>query len=211
MNLNLGGFSPGIVGGGGGGSSYVNEDVSVDRILLGGNGFEPGGKDMDIPAATGIGEWDLNGRLAGYGGRGSKMELQTGCSGAVRIRLPGYFDTRLEETRVEAVVIDDTVDDDTECSSIPEERESSHEENYEQEQDEDSDDELAEFLFEPAQSQIKNPYALGSRVMVYYEGKLYNPQYPGTISDINEDGTLDIEYDDGDLDRNIRTSAVRLL
>jgi hypothetical protein len=119
--------TPGMVGGGGGGSCWVTSkrdykptvlavrsgslDFSRSRIhslrkvlllfslcaLHQGNGRQPGGVDRFAPEATFAGDWDFMGGPAGLGGLGTKDVLTDGHSGAVRIRLPGYFDITLEK------------------------------------------------------------------------------------------------------------------
>ena len=36
-----------------------------------------------------------------------------------------------------------------------------------------------------------------------------NPEYPGKITRVNRDGTYDINYDDGDVDKDVPPSMVR--
>ena len=92
-----GGYTPGVVGGGGGGSSFIDrKTLEGDKMLtLPGNGRLPGGVSKDVPAATGIGEWDLVGGHCGEGGRASAVQIFPGNSGAVRIRLPKYYGNAL--------------------------------------------------------------------------------------------------------------------
>lgn len=92
-----GGFTPGVVGGGGGGSCFVNREVTKRHRVVCGVAHEPGGKEADIPASTGLGDWDAVGRFAGYGGCATKTTVEPGCAGAVRIRLPTHFATKVPE------------------------------------------------------------------------------------------------------------------
>ena len=62
-----------------------------------GNGNQPGGVEKFVPEATLAGDWDFMGGPAGMGGVGTKDTLFDGHSGAIRIRLPGYFDITLEK------------------------------------------------------------------------------------------------------------------
>ncbi|GBG33054.1 Ankyrin repeat domain-containing protein 1 [Hondaea fermentalgiana] len=92
-----GGFTPGVVGGGGGGSSFVNREVAKRHRTLSGVAHEAGGKDADLPASTGLGDWDAVGRFAGFGGCATKTTVEPGCAGAVRVRLPTHFATKVPE------------------------------------------------------------------------------------------------------------------
>eukprot|EP00948_MAST-09A_sp_MAST-9A-sp1_P001218 g1218.t1 len=87
-----GGSTPGIVGGGGGGSSFCVENAENIVHLLGVESL-PGGLDRSPPTAVGIGEWDEvpGGLLAGTGGKGHALTTSPGCSGCVRIKIPGFF------------------------------------------------------------------------------------------------------------------------
>lgn len=88
--------TPGVVGAGGGGSSYATSKKGYTPTMLCGKGCQPGGHDRFVPEATLSADWDLLGGIAGLGGLGSKEEVKDGHGGAVRIRLPGYFDMPLE-------------------------------------------------------------------------------------------------------------------
>lgn len=83
----------------------------VLRVHTQGIGRVPGGHDRFVPDATLSGEWDFVGGIAGQGGEGTKESVQDGNAGAVRLRLPGYFDMRLEKMfKVPAAVVDRGVD-----------------------------------------------------------------------------------------------------
>jgi hypothetical protein len=60
-------------------------------VEIGGLGRMPGGIKHDPPEASGVGEWDRVGGLAGEGGLGHIDTLRAGNNGAVRICKPGYF------------------------------------------------------------------------------------------------------------------------
>ncbi|CAK9013422.1 Serine/threonine-protein phosphatase 6 regulatory ankyrin repeat subunit C (PP6-ARS-C) (Serine/threonine-protein phosphatase 6 regulatory subunit ARS-C) [Durusdinium trenchii] len=230
-----GGFTPGVVGGGGGGSSFVERGSVIKLKMLPGVGLEPGGRYADLPAATGVGEWDLNGRFAGFGGTGSKSAVEPGCNGAIRIRLPRYFETDIPERRIampdpreesaNANVSRETHRDDADGDDVsifvPNNQEEIDFDDADNDDDEtgggpggmddasDSDDALpAELLHvEPDKADLLKP---GARILCNYQGKSFNPKYPGVISDVNHDGTYEIEYDDGDTDSSIPIAAVHL-
>ena len=52
-------------------------------------------------------------------------------------------------------------------------------------------------------------WAVGEKVEADYHGK--GRHYPGKISHINNDGTFDIDYDDGEKETNVGVNLVRLL
>ena len=54
-----------------------------------------------------------------------------------------------------------------------------------------------------------NELSRGDRVEARYRGK--SKWYKGKIMRVNVDGTYDIEYDDGDVERRVRKSLVRKL
>ena len=67
----------------------------------------PGGADRFVPEATLSGEWDFVGGIAGTGGLGTKEIVRDGNAGAVRVRLPGYFDIPLEKLfKAPAAIVD---------------------------------------------------------------------------------------------------------
>jgi hypothetical protein len=86
-----GGTRPGLAGGGGGGASYVYAPVAYDYVIVAGHGRLPGGLKHDPPAASGCGEWDKVGGLAGEGGQGDTHKTHPGNAGACRILKPGYY------------------------------------------------------------------------------------------------------------------------
>merc|ERR1711881_36758 len=51
--------------------------------------------------------------------------------------------------------------------------------------------------------------AVGTKVECNYAGK--GRYFPGKISNVNSNGTLDIAYDDGDKERGVQPDMVRLL
>jgi hypothetical protein len=76
-----------------------------------GQGRQPGGHTRFVPDATLAGEWDFIGGIAGLGGEGTKETVVDGNAGAVRLRLPGYFDLPLEKMfKAPSAVIDTGVD-----------------------------------------------------------------------------------------------------
>ena len=52
-------------------------------------------------------------------------------------------------------------------------------------------------------------YAVGTRVECKYKGK--GKYYPGVIVKVHEDGTFDIDEDDGEKEYKVRKDLVRLL
>ena len=97
-----GGFTPGIAGGGGGGSSFAATKSEVEEFLIfeAGTALVPGGMEVDIPAAVGLGDWDIVGGPVGLGGLCEEIQAGAGVAGikvlggnagAVRIRLPGFY------------------------------------------------------------------------------------------------------------------------
>jgi len=51
-------------------------------------------------------------------------------------------------------------------------------------------------------------FHVGDKILARFRGK--GPEYPGKVSKVHDDGTIDVEYNDGDVDDNIPSSAARL-
>ena len=49
-------------------------------------------------------------------------------------------------------------------------------------------------------------FMIGDRVQAKYKGR--NKWYKGKIAKVNHDGTYDVEYDDGDFERNVAAKNV---
>ena len=55
----------------------------------------------------------------------------------------------------------------------------------------------------------KTSLRAGDAVMAHFRGKETNEEYPGVVSRVHNDGTIDVNYDDGDKDKNLPPSLVR--
>lgn len=67
---------------------------------------------------------------------------------------------------------------------------------------------LAEYCAGPSDEEKKAKFAKGTKVKANWGG--YGTMYPGKISDENEDGTVDINYDDGFDEKNVDTDEVKV-
>ena len=55
----------------------------------------------------------------------------------------------------------------------------------------------------------KNDLVEGQKVLARHRGDRNNPEYPGIIKRLNKDGSVDVNYENGDTDKKIPASAVR--
>jgi len=225
-----GGFTPGVVGGGGGGSSYVNEENTFNSRKLSGKGYKPGGMEIDLPGATGVGDWDFLDRFAGFGGCSTKESVQSGTSGAIRVRLPKYYQTSIPERRIRCetrgrILTDEEARQEEELrdfSSSLHQLESFAASNQDDRTSlsskttEDGEEELDLRILKGLEGESKAEKSLqellipGVKVLAFYRGSIQNPEFNGVIADVNLDGTYEIEYDDGDVDHSIPIDAIRI-
>ena len=233
-----GGFTPGIAGGGGGGSSFVGDDKAGAKWLKveSGTSRVPGGMEADIPAAVGLGDWDVVGGPVGLGGLceeertgdgGVGVKLLGGNAGAVRVRIPGFYENSFvakeedlkKNVRAETpatVLTHGTISEFSDDQSsyrppsaiVNQEAESSSDSSSEASSSsgsEGSDDEsenLSMLLRQVDEEKNKEgesvAFAVGDRVMAHYEGIPSNPEYEATITAVHGNDTYDVLFDDGE-------------
>merc|ERR1719389_180362 len=68
---------------------------------------------------------------------------------------------------------------------------------------------LAEYCAGPTPAERSNKISEGTKVKANWEG--YGTMYPGRVEDKNSDGTVDIHYDDGFTEKNVKASKVKVI
>jgi hypothetical protein len=67
---------------------------------------------------------------------------------------------------------------------------------------------LAEYCAGPTKAEQDGDIDEGAEVKANWEG--YGTMYPGKVKDVNSDGTVDIKYDDGFTEKNVRMKKVKV-